>query len=48
MTGRSKNKNMIRVNGEDMEWRPGLTAKDILETKSYAEPIIVLMPHLNI
>ncbi len=38
---------MIRVNGEEMEWRPGFTVKDILEVKSYTEPIIVLMPHLK-
>lgn len=38
MTGRSKN--MIRVNGEEMEWRPGLTVKDILEAKRFVFPMI--------
>ena len=31
---------MIRVNGEEMEWRPGLTVKDILEAKRFVFPMI--------
>ncbi|MEG3064808.1 sulfur carrier protein ThiS [Acetomicrobium sp.] len=31
---------MIKVNGEEMQWRPGLTVKDILEAKRYIFPMI--------
>ena len=38
MSGRSKD--LIKVNGEEMQWRPGLTVKDILEAKRYIFPMI--------
>jgi len=41
MNGKVKEgQNMIKVNGEEMEWHPGMTVKDILEAKKFIFPMI--------
>ena len=41
MNGKVKEgQNMIKVNGEGMEWHPGMTVKDILEAKKFIFPMI--------
>ena len=31
---------MITVNTEPMEWRPGMTVKDVLKEKEYTFPLV--------
>jgi len=33
---------MILVNGESMEWRQGMTVREILNAKRYAFPVIAV------
>jgi len=41
MNGKVKEgQNMIKVNGEEMEWHSGMTVKDILEAKKFIFPMI--------
>jgi len=33
---------MIVVNGESMEWHPGLTVRDVLKNRNYRFPLLVV------
>ncbi len=33
---------MIKVNGEDHPWRPGMTVRDVLREKNYVFPMIIV------
>lgn len=33
---------MITVNGEQMEWSPGKTARDVIEEKNYIFPLLIV------
>jgi len=33
---------MIKVNGDPLEWREGMTVQDILDTKKYKFPMLIV------
>jgi len=33
---------MIRVNGDPMEWREGLTVQGVLEARNYVFPLLIV------
>lgn len=33
---------MIRVNGDPMEWSPGMTVADVIREKNYLFPLLVV------
>jgi sulfur carrier protein len=33
---------MIKVNGDDLEWRDGMTVQDILDAKNYKFPMLIV------
>lgn len=33
---------MIRVNGDPLEWRPGMTVRDVLEAMNYRFPLVIV------
>jgi sulfur carrier protein len=33
---------MIRVNGDPMEWRPGMTVRDVLKERNYRFPLLIV------
>jgi sulfur carrier protein len=33
---------MIKVNGDSMEWRDGMTGQDVLDAKKYKFPLLIV------
>jgi sulfur carrier protein len=33
---------MIHVNGDSMDWRPGLNVRDVLDARNYKFPLLIV------